>query len=207
MAKIQKSDNWSVRYPPNAQEWRDSESVPEHLQPKRFASAVEQASHCLQRMPGPFGLGAAHAQQIAERMQYTQVAAGHTLLLEYARVTDRYMLLILDGSLTYHASHSGGETTLAVDDASSPLRFFSFLLPDLSPYSCTVASDARLALLSHSAVNDLVTQAPETAARLFAVCSTGVHDRLVAVTARMRTLVAACETMEAELAAQARALP
>lgn len=146
-------------------------------------------------------LSAADARQVARHMHLQHFDAGDIVIREGETVYNDFMALVLDGEVTVENSLAAAQDSMVVSVLGPGGLIGELGLVDNEPRSatCTAASDLLLAILTRQAMQQLMAEKPDVAARLLLGIAKRVADRLRGTTRKLITFAQVSKALQQEL--------
>ena len=163
--------------------------------------ARENAARLLITPSGLAELSLVDAREVVVFMHPKRVRAG-TVFIQEGEATDvDDMMLILEGEVTVEYEVSSPHETLVVSIMGPGGLIGEMGLLDGSPRSatCTAATDLAVAVLTRDALQQLIGECPDVAARLLLTISKRLSDRLREANRKLRTFAQLSRALQQEL--------
>lgn len=140
----------------------------------------EKATQLLLTPTDLANLSLADARSVADFMKFRQVEAGAVFIKEGEIIHTDFMVLILEGNVSVESEATLADGGIEISNIGPGSLIGEMGLLDGAPRSatCTAITNLDVAVLSRSAVLELIKDNPAVAARLMSAISKRLADRL-----------------------------
>lgn len=161
----------------------------------------ERAAQMLMNISFVAQMSLQEARSIVDAMRPVAVPADTILMMEGQADDVDYMALVLEGQVRAEsAAHvPGEEVVISIIGPGQLIGEMGVLDGDPRSATCTALSDVKLAILSRTALRDLVDVQPAVAARLLLAIAQSMGARVRESNRRFRTLSRVTRALQREL--------
>lgn len=173
----------------------------ERLRAIEGSSSADRAAEMLAARTALGQLSHDEARVVVSYMQPHRIARGTTFIREGdTRETD-FMLLLLDGEVTIESIvvSRTEPITVTVLGPGSVIGEMGLLDGEPRSASCTAISDLRCAILTRSALNQLLQDDPRTAAKLILAISLRIAERMRESAEKLKLYAQLTQAMQQEI--------
>lgn len=188
---------------------RTLQDAPESLPPERRLRAIEgsDAAELAARMlcapTALLQLAPEEARTVVSYMRPRRIAQGTTFIRERDTQDTGFMLLVLDGEVTVESIVVSRTQAITVTVLGPGSLVGEMGLLDGAPRSasCTAMTDLRGAVLTRSALNQLLADDPATAAKLVLAIGTRMAERMRESQEKLKMYAQLTQAMNEEISA------
>ncbi|WP_298933599.1 cyclic nucleotide-binding domain-containing protein [uncultured Ramlibacter sp.] len=148
--------------------------------PSEGSAAADRAAELLSAPSAALQLGRDEARQVVAYMRPLRISEGTTFIREGDTKHTDFMLLLLEGQVTIETIvvSRTEPITVTVLGPGSLIGEMGLLDGEPRSASCTAMSELRCAILTRNALNRLLQDHPQTAAKLMMAVSLRIAERM-----------------------------